>query len=400
MKTGETRDIIRKSAENLSAWVRGQHYTGWDIYDGLNSQVLRKIKNPYIQILMLQANKYSPINFRPALKIEKGIDLKAMALFAQAYASLYISTGEKGYLTEMQKAIGFISGKSLKKKYGFDCWASHYYPYANTDRTSLSGETPDIIGTRHAIFALCASYAITGRAEEKQIALSATEFLTKELFCNDPALPFFRYSKSENEDSHIILNASSQAIDAIATMFKIEQNAHLLAICEETARMLITTQNANGSWDYSLNRDGSTRRVQQDFHQGNILDGLVTFLPYSDQKPQLAACIQKGARYYKDVMFRKDGRSFFRYPLPYPIDIHNQAQGIISFSKLRTLDSEYLIFAEKICLWTINNMQDRSGYFYYQKWPLFKNKIPYIRWNQAWMMFALATILEKSNGEP
>jgi len=52
-----------------------------------------------------------------------------------------------------------------------------------------------------------------------------------------------------------------------------------------------------------------------------------------------------------------------------------------------------LALSEKIAKWTIENMQDEIGYFYYQKWPFLTNKIPYMRWGQAWMMYALATLL-------
>ena len=95
---------VRKSIDRLSKWVIKSRYLGWDIYDGLNSPILKDINNHYLRIMMLQMNKYSPFNFRSILKIEKGIDLKGMALFAQAYASLYSITNDERYLAEMKDA--------------------------------------------------------------------------------------------------------------------------------------------------------------------------------------------------------------------------------------------------------------------------------------------------------
>jgi hypothetical protein len=40
-------------------------------------------------------------------------------------------------------------------------------------------------------------------------------------------------------------------------------------------------------------------------------------------------------------------------------------------------------------------MQENNGGFYYQKWKLFNNKVSYMRWNNAWMMVALTTLLNK-----
>jgi len=82
-----------------------------------------------------------------------------------------------------------------------------------------------------------------------------------------------------------------------------------------------------------------------------------------------------------------------RYPLKWPVDIHNQSQGIITFSELKFFNTDYLNFANTIAKWTIENMQDKSGYFYFRKYPYFTNKISYMRWGQAWMFLALTELL-------
>ena len=42
--------------------------------------------------------------------------------------------------------------------------------------------------------------------------------------------------------------------------------------------------------------------------------------------------------------------------------------------------------------WTIANMQDESGYFYYRKYPFMTNKTPTLHWGQATMFAALANL--------
>jgi uncharacterized protein YyaL (SSP411 family) len=378
----------------LYNWVTKNQYLGWDIYDGLNSPLTNKLKNPYARILLLQINKYSPINLRKLLKIEKGIDTKGMALFAQAYASLYENTDDEKYLTEMRKAIDILKAKSLKKTYGYDCWASHYYPYITLGKSTLSTNIPDIIGTGQAIIALIKSYNITQELEEKNIAQSAANFLIEGFFQNEKTYPFFAYSKSDDKPEHITLNASAQAIEALSAILSIEENTEYQSACESAAQTLMQTQNDDGSWHYTIHKNGTKKRTQLDFHQGYIIDGLLAFIPHSNNKNELIKCIEKASNFYQNTMFRKDGRSYFRYPRPVPIDIHNQTQGIISFSKLKDLNSNYSEFAELILNWTINNMQANSGYFYYQKWPLITNKVPHMRWGQAWMMLAMSTYLK------
>ena len=79
--------------------------------------------------------------------------------------------------------------------------------------------------------------------------------------------------------------------------------------------------------------------------------------------------IEKGLRYYKNNQFYESGRSLWRIPKKWPVEIHNQSQGIITFSKLSKFDTSYSDFASKIANWTIDNMQSPKGYFYYRKNP-------------------------------
>jgi hypothetical protein len=47
--------------------------------------------------------------------------------------------------------------------------------------------------------------------------------------------------------------------------------------------------------------------------------------------------------------------------------------------------------------WTVREMQDpEEGFFYYRKGRLFTNRTPFMRWGQAWMLLALATVRAKA----
>jgi hypothetical protein len=79
------------------------------------------------------------------------------------------------------------------------------------------------------------------------------------------------------------------------------------------------------------------------------------------------------------------------------VEIHNQAQGIISLTRLAYLSKEYGPFAMLIAKWTAENMQNKKGYFYYKKYPTHTIKTPFMRWSQAWMMLALTELKTASN---
>ena len=73
----------------------------------------------------------------------------------------------------------------------------------------------------------------------------------------------------------------------------------------------------------------------------------------------------------------------------YPIDIHAPAQMIVTLQKMGVIE-EYREMVDGVLQWTILNMQDSKGYFYYQKKKYFSSKIPYIRWAQAWMFYGFS----------
>ena len=80
----------------------------------------------------------------------------------------------------------------------------------------------------------------------------------------------------------------------------------------------------------------------------------------------------------------------------YPIDIHCPAQIIVTASKLNVFQSHKELL-EKTLLWTVNNMQDKKGYFYYQIKKGMSSKISYMRWSNAFMFNAMAHYYLESN---
>ena len=62
--------------------------------------------------------------------------------------------------------------------------------------------------------------------------------------------------------------------------------------------------------------------------------------------------------------------------------------------EFKAFDEGNIDLAKRIFTWSLKTMQSESGYFFYQKKRFFKNKISYMRWSQAWMLLALATLLK------
>lgn len=384
------RDYIEEHCFNLYNYIITNGWYGYDPYDGLNCKIASLSKNKLFSICLIQFNKTSPINFRRVLRIKKGIDIKGMGLLARSLLKLYKSTGNDKFLKDARFCLEFLKMNSLKADYGNYCWSGHYFRFQSIN-SRLAPNIPDIISTVVCALAFLEDYEVTNSKVSLDIARSSSDFIINKLYRENVG-PYFKYTPV-SDPRIVVYNASTHGAMLLSKINEYINNDDYVNISRNVFDYIISKQKENGMWFYSETED--RERMQIDFHQGFILDSLFDFMKHTDlAQNKYRRSLMAGAEFYKNMQFLPNGRCKYRWPRTYPIDIHNQAQGVITFSKLGEINDEYLIFAEKIAEWTITHMQDKKGYFYYQKWPLITNKIPYMRWSQAWMMLAFTTLLE------
>jgi hypothetical protein len=107
--------------------------------------------------------------------------------------------------------------------------------------------------------------------------------------------------------------------------------------------------------------------------------------------------LERGYNYFRNHFFEKSGRPKYYHNRAYPIDIQCASQAIETLLYFSDMDNSSIDLAKRIAEWTIDNMQDKRGYFYYRILPFKKVKIPMIHWGQSTMFKALAYITLKNN---
>ena len=136
-------------------------------------------------------------------------------------------------------------------------------------------------------------------------------------------------------------------------------------------------------------------RKQVDFHQLFILECLDKFIGFvKPQDDRYSTSIEKGLDFFLENQLVNEQYCKYRWPKEMPIDIHNQASTIIGLCRLSHRRLELVSIAEKVAMYTINNMQLSHGGFAYQKNNGRLNRTSYIRWCNGWMHLALTTLLE------
>lgn len=370
----------------LEKYINKQQFRGYDPYDTLNSWVPFHWFGNYGQFAAIQLQKRNPINIRPLIGIKKDVIPKSFALFMHGYSLLYMTDKKSAYREKMDYFFNWFLENKLAGYEGY-CWTKNFaLTHTEFKRPKVD---PSSVLAAFVGEALFEYYNATKNEKAIEVMEGICEFIfnhvpvhkDKDEYC-------FSYTTLRQDFVH---NANLHVAELFAKTYALTKNKKYWINAHKAANYSVRRQRGDGSWSYRTYSDGK-EKMQIDFHQGFILNSLHSVYKYTDQNHQYHESIKRGAKFYFNKQFNKNGTSLFRYPKKSPIDIHNQAQGIISFSLLNELDSKYLPFAKKIAEWTIHNMQSKKGYFYYKKYPLFTNKIPYIRWSQAWSFLALAQL--------
>ena len=380
-------DMLNTSFDKLERYITKAHYRGYDPYDTLNSWIPFHLTGKWGPVLATQIQKRNPINLRPFIGIQKDYNPKGMGLFLKAYCNLYRKTREQDYLDKAKWIFDWLVNNHSRGYSGM-AWG-YNFPWASFSDYKQAF-LPSVVVTQHVVDGIYAYYELTHDEKAGKAIISAAEYVSEDI----PVTEFdtgisFAYT---HQSKGACYNASLHAAEILLKSCLVQGISPDERI-EQAVRFVLSMQKEDGSWYYSLDTGKNTERKQIDFHQGFVLVSLYNILKQGRfLQNEITSAITKGLKFYKNEQFFLNGRSMWRLPKKWPVDIHNQSQGIITFAMLKDYHPDYLEFAKTISKWTIDNMQDKTGYFYYRKYPLFTNKIPFVRWSQAWMMLALSEL--------
>ena len=139
--------------------------------------------------------------------------------------------------------------------------------------------------------------------------------------------------------------------------------------------------------------------MDRNFHTGYNLGALRDineFLETREFEPQ----IKRGFEFYRTHFFREDGAPRYFHDRTYPIDVHCVAQSIITLLAFRDLHPTGVPLAYSVLQWAMDHMWDERGFFYYRVLRVGTIRTSYMRWSQAWMLLALATLLDTPLAAP
>lgn len=376
--------------------IEKENYRGYDPYDFYLSPIAKYLPK---SILFLHFFKFLPINFRPLLGIKKGMVTKVYALMIDSYLNLYEIEQDRAYLNKAEDIYNKMLNEAVVNTKDELGWGRNY-PFMT------GGEIHD--NTKPLVYLdarLGQAMVHLYDAQPNDEILSNLSRVVINLIKvgrihQYEGWKFLGYSSDTN--TRLTFNASMVAVETIMKFMnraKIHEfyvdGYELKSLCYDIIRTIIHFQNTDGSWIYGYSAKGKAFE-QKDFHQGFVIDSLYEVISLIEDdvlKKEAKKAYDKGYQYLKNVQINEKGFFYWRYPKKYPIDIHNQAQGILSMVRNKSdLDTTKL---QVMLTYTIKTFwKSKKNCFSYQKWPMLVNRISYVRWCNAWMLYVLTVYLK------
>jgi hypothetical protein len=375
---------IYESICRLSDWLEKNDYRGYDTFDGLNAKYLRPLtfETNFLRTVLQQAVRRFPINMRPLLMIPKNRSTKGMGYLAKGFIRLQEATGEESWGKKAAAALEWLV-ENESKGYSGACWGNHF-DYQSRSFYLPKG-VPTIVWTALIGHAFLDAYDHFHNEGYLQVAVSACEHILRDLdTLTEGDAICLSYIPKENKQVH---NSNTLGASLLARTYSYTGNENYRSTAQKAMLYTANHQRADGSWYYG---EAANVRWVDNFHTAYVLDCFKYYKTATGDE-QFDDKVNAGYRFWKNTFFLADGTPRYYDYKTLPIDIQCSSQAIDTLVFFNDRDPENLQLALNVAKWTIDNMQDRTGYFYYRRYSKgLVNKTPTLHWGQATMFCALA----------
>lgn len=385
------QDQITRSLEAVQGWVEERNYKGYDPGDGLTSW-LRPLTfgNLFAERLLQQAIWKSPVNVRPFVGVRPLDSTKGRGFMAWGYLLRHRAGGDSSNLEHAILCLDWLD-HAREPGHAGHCWGNHFDFSTRSGR--MLAHTPTIVWSGLIGQAFLEAFEVTGDERWLDIAESICRWiltLPRETTDNGACLSYTGVFQNS------VHNSSLLGAALLARTAKHRPNAEFIQVAREAALYSCTRQRPDGSWWYG---EEPKYHWIDNFHTAYNLDSLKRYTDATGDD-SFREHVTRGYDYFKRTFFDPSGRPRYYHDRAYPIDIQCAAQAIDTFSFFSDHDPEALSMAKRVATWTIDQMQDRTGYFHYRQYPFLNARTPYFHWGQATMFKALAHLLKVADRSP
>jgi hypothetical protein len=387
--TSEPTDF-GEAYRQLFSWCRENDFAGHDPFDALNSRLFQATpfaNSRNARLLWTQLVKRSPADLRGIALVPRERNAKGIALFALAQLAIYRREKTDAAAERVKNLLSILLSMKVEGSsgaawgYNFD-WQSRNF-FAPRD-------TPTVVPTAFAARAFIEGAHEFPNEEYLNVARSVCEFLLRDLPRTIETETELCFSYAPNTNTRIF-NANLLAAEVLASVGNITNDPTLCATAERAARYAVNQQQPDGSWTYGTE---PAQSWIDNFHTAYNLFSLKRIIAACNSGEEFQQSLQRAYRYWTQTFFLADGWPKYYHDELYPVDAHAAASAIVTLLECSDLDDRSTRMARRVASWTIKNLRDKRGFFYYQRRRFYTVRKPYMRWTQAWMLYALARLVE------
>ena len=397
MNEDSRQSFFQTAYDELFSWCRQHDFAGHDPFDALNSRLFQATplaQSRNARFIWTQLVKRSPADVRGLIRVPTERNAKGVALVGLAQIANYRRVKTKEAAAEVREFLSWLLAMRVDGYsgaawgYNFD-WQSRNFFAAR--------DTPTIVPTAFAARALVeGAKCLSGQDEQDlqdvclKTARSVCDFILTDLPRSVDNESEVCFSYAPGSDTKIF-NASLLAAEVLASVGMLTGETELVRVAERAARYVVNNQRPDGSWLYGTDPKQSWN---DNFHTAYVLFSLKRIIDVSPTQQEFQPALERGYQFWKANFFLAEGWPKYYDDDPYPVDTHAAASAVVTFLECSALDRDAPNLAQNVASWTIRNLRDKQGFFYYQKRRFYTVRKPYMRWTQAWMLYALSRLLE------
>jgi len=391
-----------RSFVRLLGWLEKNGWKGYDPYDIKEIRIVRKIlyaKSPLASRTVSRGLslilRLFPLAARKILGVEKRLNAKGIGLFASSFINRYQMTGNPEDRAEAEELLTWLSNHR-SPGYSFPGWG---YPFDWQSDVLIPKGTPSAVVSSIVGDAFWKAYRAFGDQTYLDVCAGICRFFLTSLNIETmaPDIICFSYTPLDRFRVH---NANLFVAEFLLRIGKETGTTVFWDMGRRAAQFALSEQNMDGSI-YYWGRAGAASRIGRidHYHSGFELRLLHRIAGLTGENVFRTAALRYAA-FYRDRLLLPAGFGCIPKMRPgrvYPVDIHSCAEALLVQAEAGSLfpDSDRLL--DGLLLWILPRMGLKKGSFAFslQKiGPLiWKQKIPYIRWGQAWMLYALSEVL-------
>jgi hypothetical protein len=383
--SAEAPALIETALQAVNGWLGRNQYSGYEPFDGLNSGLRPLTLGSKLgRQLLVQAVKRSPMNIRPWIGIRPATSTKGMGFLARGYMRWHKLRFEPEFRRKAGECLNWLRSNASPGYSGL-CWGNHFDYQTRT--YYLPAGQPTVVWSALIGHAFIDSFELSGNPSDLDDAFRICEFILRDLpRFSDEKGTCIGYVAHADVRVH---NANALAAGMLARVYGHRREKELYDLAASAMSYTTGHQNEDGSWFYG---EQPNLHWIDNWHTGYVLDSLLDYQSGTGDDRFQSAC-ERGWRFYFGHFFLPDGCPKCYSDATYPIDIQCAAQSIETLCRFIDQDGQALPAAVRVALWTIDNMQDPTGYFYFQRSRRYVNRTPCFHWGQATMVSALASLL-------